>query len=496
MRNCILLLLLGSLSVVQVFAKDIYVNDLKSLVQNTRESNVTLYICSPIDLEGKVLQLPARTTLHIRNGKLFNGTLLGNKTKLLTDNPSCLGIIISGTWIVPIINDSCFNERYLDDNAIMSNINSMQSDECDNTIHLYRDYDVNVDSKSYAAFVLKSNSKLYIHSSVKIKPNNYAKYAIIDITCKQNVSIEGGLIIGDVGKHKYISNSTSEWGMGINVVASQKITISNTTISLCSGDGVYLGGFREDNIGVFENACKNIRMSNVICNQNRRQGLSIVHAKDVTISDCQFINTGQVEFTKPGHGIDIEPNISNNRNMSVSDVAISRCKFMGNRRKSLSTAHYFCTDANSNIKNIIIKDSYFDGEITIRSGSFYISNTHIPRICVFISSRHLDDIDIENCIISGGLYLHSSNADDEHPEYTGILKNFIVTNCHFTNQVKNKGNAILALSGDMSRVKNLKFIKCEFADRGSNLANVKLFNRERRGVSIFDNCRFASKRKK
>ena len=486
MRNCILLLLLGSLSVVQVLAKDIYVNDLKSLVQNTRESNVTLYICSPIDLEGKVLQLPARTTLHIRNGKLFNGTLLGNKTKLLTDTPSCLGVIISGTWIVPIINDSCFTD--LDDNAIMSNINSLQSDECDNIILLYRDYDVNVDSKSFAAFVLKSNTKLYIHSSVKIKPNNYAKYAIVDITHKQNVSIEGGVIIGDVGKHKYISNSTSEWGMGINVVASQNITISNITISLCSGDGVYLGGFREDNIGVFENACKNIRMSNVICNQNRRQGLSIVHAKDVTISDCQFINTGQVEFTKPGHGIDIEPNISNNRNMSVSDVTISRCKFMNNRRKSLSTAHYFCTDANSNINNIIIKDSYFDGEITIRSGSFRINNITIPKISVYLSTHNLGDIEINNSTISGGIYLHSSVADKNHSKYTGILTNFVLSNCHFTNQSKNKGNYILALSGDMKRIKRLEFINCDFYKSGCG--NKEIVNRRLRDFCVFKECEF------
>ncbi len=495
MRKVLFFFFIGLLSLAHeslLCAQDIYITSLDSLIERMKEPNLSLYICSQIDLEGKTLQLPLGTTLLFRDGKLYNGTLIGDKTKILPDRSSCLGMILKGAWISPSIDDSWFDEQYLDDNVIMSNINTLQSDEVVNTIHLYRDYMIDIDSMSYSAIVLKSNTALHIHSVIRIKPNSYAKYGIIDITNKHNVSVEGGKVMGDVGKHKYISNTTSEWGMGINIIASQNVSISDLTVSLCTGDGIYLGGYREEKFNVFDNACKSIYINNVICDKNRRQGLSIVHAKDVTIRNCQFSNTGFVEFTNPGHGIDIEPNISNNRNMSVSDISIIGCSFINNKGKDVSTAHYYCSETEGNIKNIIINNSFFDSEITIRSGSFLIDSVFVPKISVYVSKYDMGDIAIENSTIYAGIYLHSSVADQQHPEYTGFLNNFILSNCHFTNRVKNKGKYVLALSGDMNRIRNLEFNNCDF---NYNIGNKQLINRNQKGFCVFNNCMFSGKLK-
>lgn len=489
MRKALFFFVIGLLSIFEVHAQEINITSLTSLIELISEPNHTFYISTPIDLKGNTIKIPSGSTIVFSEGRLYNGTLIGNDTKIIVDSPFCLGVSMKGTWVSSNINDLWFDDEFLDNNSIMSNINTLQSDDVKNIIHLYRDYLVDIDNKTFSAFVLQSNTELHIHSTISIMPNGNAKYGIISIIGKTNICVDGGTIIGDVGMHRYIPNSTNEWGMGINVVASHNITISNLKVSLCTGDGIYLGGYREDNYGRFDNACKDILLYNVVCNQNRRQGLSIVHAKDVTIINCQFLNTGEVEFTKPGHGIDIEPNISNNRNMSVSDITILGCKFMGNKGKCLSTAHYISTDINSNIKKITIKDSFFDGEITIRSGSFFLDGIRVPNISVYLSIHNLGDIEIENSTISGGLYLHSSVADKRHPEYTGILTNFVLSNCHFTNQVKNKGNYILSLSGDMKRMKRFEFINCDFEQSGSG--NKELVNRRHKSVCVLRNCKFS-----
>ncbi len=479
---------------LHLLSKEIFVNSLDVLKENSIIPDISLIISSPIDLKNSSIHLSEGTTIRIADGKLFNGTVFGNSTKLEVARNSCLGVIIRGRWIVPEITDLWFDDNYLDDNAMMSNINHLQSNEVDNSIHLFRNYEVNIDSTSHYAFVLSSNTSLHVHSTIKIKPNNYAKYGIVDITKRNNVSVDGGKIIGDVGKHGYIANSTSEWGMGINIVASQNVAIRNISISRCTGDGIYLGGLRETSISNFDNACKNIVIESVTCDNNRRQGMSIVHAKDVRVSRCVFSNTGQVEFVKPGHGVDIEPNVSKDRNMSVSDIYFMECVFTNNMSSDISTAHYYTTDSEANIKGIFIKNSEFSSDITIRSGSFVIDNSTLTRIRVDISSRDLSDIEVRNSIITGGLYLHSSVRDKDHPEYTGNLNNLVFMGCDFVNKTENKGKSILCLSGDISRVKNFVFDDCKFNDKSK--VNKKVLNRERKGAYVFKNCTFKSEAKR
>ena len=493
MKKVFLILTIGLLSFVHVRARERCVKNLNSLIELISEPNPSLCICTPIDLKGMELQLPVGKTIHIKKGKLFNGTLIGNNTKIVVDSTSCLGVVMKGVWHSPTIDDRWFDDNYLDDNEMMSNINHLQSNEVNNSIHIFRNYEVNIDSVSHYAFVLSSNTSFHIHSTIRIKPNNYAKYGIIDISNKEKVTVEGGVLIGDVGKHNYIPNSTSEWGMGYNVVASCNISISNSKVMLCTGDGIYLGGYKEQNFSIFDNACRDICIENVTCDKNCRQGLSIVHAKDVIIKKCHFTNTGQVEFINPGHGIDIEPNISHNRNMSVSDVSITGCEFYGNMGKDISTAHYICSNTGGNIRNIKITESKLADEITIRSGSFIIDSIEVSKISVYLSINDLGDIEINNSEIRGGLYLHSSVASEEHPDYTGKLENLVLTNCLFTNLESNKGKYILALSGDMKRIKKLIFNDCEFVDYGFRLVNQKFINPRQLYACTFNNCNFHSR---
>lgn len=109
----------------------------------------------------------------------------------------------------------------------------------------------------------------------------------------------GGEIVGDLDSHL---GTTGEFGMGINVRAAKNIFISDIRISKCWGDGLYLGA---DTNGDQTTHSEEIHLHNVTCDQNRRNGCSIVNAKNV-------YGTGRLSFTNtigtsPEAGIDIEP---------------------------------------------------------------------------------------------------------------------------------------------------------------------------------------------
>ncbi|MDA0625081.1 right-handed parallel beta-helix repeat-containing protein, partial [Acinetobacter baumannii] len=93
-------------------------------------------------------------------------------------------------------------------------------------------------------------------------------------------------------------NKYGEWGMGIDIRDSQNIRISNMKISKMWGDAIYLG-----NNNNFSNS--DIVLSNIIMNDNRRQGVSVITAKNLNANNLTIKNTSG---TGPASGIAIEPN--------------------------------------------------------------------------------------------------------------------------------------------------------------------------------------------
>ncbi|MFU0502950.1 right-handed parallel beta-helix repeat-containing protein, partial [Acinetobacter baumannii] len=100
-------------------------------------------------------------------------------------------------------------------------------------------------------------------------------------------------LIGDKYSHL---NKYGEWGMGIDIRDSQNIRISNMKISKMWGDAIYLG-----NNNNFSNS--DIVLSNIIMNDNRRQGVSVITAKNLNANNLTIKNTSG---TGPASGIAIE----------------------------------------------------------------------------------------------------------------------------------------------------------------------------------------------
>ncbi|KOF08619.1 hypothetical protein AC739_19465, partial [Planococcus glaciei] len=147
--------------------------------------------------------------------------------------------------------------------------------------------------------VLKDNITLkFEHGAIlEALPNSEEGYEIVKIMDVENVTLLGDVQIkGERNKH---TGTSGEWGFGISIKGSKNVTIKNVDVSDCWGDGIYIGS------SVNKNYSNHVKIINATLDNNRRQGISIISAKNLEIFNVEIRNTNG---TAPQSGIDIEPN--------------------------------------------------------------------------------------------------------------------------------------------------------------------------------------------
>ena len=186
-----------------------------------------------------------------------------------------------------------------------------------------------------AGLVLKSNIIVRIASGATLYaiPNGEKSYQMFSITHVDNVHIIGGRLIGDRDNH--IGN-LGQTGYGVRITDATNVVIEDLYAGKFWGDGVFLG----------ENS-KNITIYKVICDHNRRQGMSIVGGQNVKILESEFKRS---DGTPPKSGIDIEPE---GDYPIAKDIEIRGCLFEGNTTGFVVSNQY----ANSVAANITFADN-------------------------------------------------------------------------------------------------------------------------------------------
>lgn len=216
--------------------------------------------------------------------------------------------------------------------------------------------------------LLTSDSILNLSNSrIKIFPNSDDAYTVFNTNGSDNIKIYGGELIGDKYTHTGV---TGQWGHGIYINKSNHVKIEGTKFSNFWGDGIYIGSGDSD-------YSENISLFGIACNDNRRQGASIVRARNVTIVNSVFSNTsGQT----PSAGIDIEPNNGD----TIENVYIENCEFFGNEGCGIDIS----SPGSANTK-------YVDG-VKIRDCKTYDNDLHGVRvICDVTNSLAIENIDID-----------------------------------------------------------------------------------------------------
>ncbi|WP_409300478.1 right-handed parallel beta-helix repeat-containing protein [Peribacillus sp. SCS-155] len=156
-------------------------------------------------------------------------------------------------------------------------------------------YEVEVNTHG-TALIMKSNVhvKLADKAIIQLSPNNKSIHRIFLLGNVNKVKLSGGTLIGDRTEH---DGTNGEWGHGIQIYGhATNVEISNMIFKNFWGDGIEISspdGKVPDGI----------KIEKITADNNRRQGLSIVAGRNISVKNSVFKNT---HGTGPSHGIDLE----------------------------------------------------------------------------------------------------------------------------------------------------------------------------------------------
>jgi hypothetical protein len=289
----------------------------------------TIYVRKGIDLKGEEWKLEEGAMLIFKGGMVKNGKIIGNKS-VIKASPNLIfeDIVFEGTWNNKEVYAAWFpiaQGREHDNAPHFKNMMTLCHGEI--MTHLYVPKGVYYVSTISGASNINIPSKTYWHNEATIVeiPNDFTKSSLVLIHGSNDVTIDGGVFIGDVTSHK---GTEGEWCHGIKCAGAQNTTLKNLVCREFWGDGIDLIEGRDPNTKVYFN-CNDIRIENVACLYNRRQGMSVEAAINVIVMNSVFAYTGQIRFTKPGAGVDVEPwrtDVEKIRNIEFID-----CRFHNNR---------------------------------------------------------------------------------------------------------------------------------------------------------------------
>jgi len=198
----------------------------------------------------------------------------------------------------------------------------------------------------------------------------------------------------------------SEWRHGISLRGVENVTIENLSIVSSGGDGIYIAGGRA-------NCSRNVTVRKVVCDDNNRQGISVISADKLLIEDCVLKNTWG---TSPQAGIDFEPN---NFREQLTDCVMQRCVFENNAGDGIEFYLKYLVGSpipiSARIEDCIIRGNK-------RYGLCYILRdspiAQIKGSCELVNCR------FEYCE-AGGILIETKDPDAS----TLSLKGTTITNC-------------------------------------------------------------------
>jgi hypothetical protein len=230
--------------------------------------------------------------------------------------------------------------------------------------------------------LLKSNMTLKMETGAVLKaiPNGSGAYHILKASSLTNLNVVGGTIKGERDEHTTLGNDAAttpysasctsanscwgQWGYGMSIYACSNVYIENVIARDCWGDGFYI----TDN-------STNINFYSVLCDNNRRQGISVIHANGVVIRDSAINNT---HGHNPQTGIDLEPNAGD----FVSNVQILNNTFVNNKNGGVAAYGAQGTITNVTVtgntvtggNNMAMRFSYQSSNFTVQDNTIVTGN--------------------------------------------------------------------------------------------------------------------------
>lgn len=384
-------------------------------------SKTTYVICDTIDLNGDTIILPYKSILKFEDGGcIFHGRIIGNESKIVADSTLIMhNIRIDGSWDNEKVFAQWINYPIGQKPANVYFACIMKLCQGKRFTHLYLpNHTFFVEAVPLSA-PIKIPSNIYWHNDaiIQMLPNGYTKYSIVLLNKVDNIIIEGGIFIGDVTGHL---GKDGEWGHGIKCSGATNVILKGVISRENWGDGIDLIEAYEGNNPIVN--CDNIRIEDVKCLYNRRQGLSIEAAFNVSVMNSEFSFTGCPKYTPPAAGIDIEPWIANKE--KIHNIKIDKCSFHNNKGFDVKTM----IDWNATNQSI------FDNNISIM-------NCEMLSSMIYCTQK----VHIENCVINNLIVKESKDIDFVNCKINNFTKGANTVNMRKINtQMGNRKKAILA----------------------------------------------------
>ena len=237
--------------------------------------------------------------------------------------------------------------------------------------------------------------------------------ALFSAVLKENVALTGYGATLRMHKADYAGPDyvKGEWRHVLSLLSCHNVRVAGLTLAESGGDGVYLG------VGKPGVPNTNVRIRDVVCDRNYRQGISVISARNLLIENCVLKDTSG---TAPSAGIDFEPNEPTEE---LVHCVMRNCTVQGNRG-----------------------DGYALYLNALRGNSTPVS------------------ISIEHCrSIGNGGSAVSCSTGNRLPE--GAVKGRIeFTDCRF----EGNSDAAIRVSDKPARGCRLRFVRCAIADPAIN----------------------------
>lgn len=224
-------------------------------------------------------------------------------------------------------------------------------------------YRVRVGQSPLLGLRLKSHMTLLLAPGATLHalPTADGNHALLRLHGVNDVRLYGGQLQGERETHLGLDG---EWGMGVEVLGSQRVQIGNVIARGFWGDGFYFGG----------SVNRWIEVCGVVADGNRRNGMSIVSASDMVVTRSAFLNT---RGTAPQAGLDIEPNEGGlTERITVRDSVL---RFNHGDGLMITTACESCaTNRDNRIHGNYIADNGGEG-LVVRYDGHVISSNRVER---------------------------------------------------------------------------------------------------------------------
>lgn len=219
---------------------------------------------------------------------------------------------------------------------------------------------------------------------VEAKPGAFkdTKDSLLSIIDRKHISLVGMGDGASLRMHRK-DYSSGDYKKGehrhcINIRSSMHIRIEGLSLTESGGDGIYIGTHYS------RQPCEDIFISNVICDHNHRQGISVISVNRLHIENTILSNTSG---TPPLSGIDFEPN---HEYQVLKDIVLRNCIMKNN--KGAGATLYSKLNADSDPISIRFERCLFENNP--------LSVTMVNAICDQDIVR--GSFVVDTCVFDGG----------------------------------------------------------------------------------------------